>query len=182
MTLALGLALVTTAAQAERVAVPLDVQAKLLAKVARYDKNLKRRADGTVRIVVLERDDDASKRASAQLLRELGAIDEIGELPVEVRVLGYSGPEALAQAVREKKLSIVYVTPGFAQEVPKIAEALSGVDVLSVAAVDNYVDDRIVLGFELIGGKPKLLLHLPQAKSQHVEFSSSVLKLMKVKQ
>jgi hypothetical protein len=38
----------------------------------------------------------------------------------------------------------------------------------------------VVLGFDLVGGKPKLVVHLRRAREQAVELSSQVLKLAKV--
>jgi len=38
----------------------------------------------------------------------------------------------------------------------------------------------IVLGFDLVGGKPKMLVNLGQARKQHVAFMAEVLKLAKV--
>jgi hypothetical protein len=59
-------------------------------------------------------------------------------------------------------------------------EALSGVDVLSVSPVPEYVEQGIVLGFDVVSGKPRLLVNLGQARLQHVALRAEVLKLMKV--
>jgi len=77
-------------------------------------------------------------------------------------------------------VAIVFVTPGFADDVDAIRGALDGVDVLSASAVADYVPKGVVLGFDLVSGKPKLLVNLTQAKKQQVDLSSDVLKLMKV--
>jgi hypothetical protein len=57
---------------------------------------------------------------------------------------------------------------------------LTPVSVLSVGDVPEYVPDGVVLGFDLEAGKPKLLVNLDQARRQNVEFTSDVLRLMKV--
>jgi hypothetical protein len=75
---------------------------------------------------------------------------------------------------------VVYVTPDFDSELDALGRALGGVDVLTVSAVPDYVSRGVVLGFELVSGKPKILLDLPQAKRQNVDFSAAVLRLMKV--
>ena len=51
---------------------------------------------------------------------------------------------------------------------------------LSAGALAKYTERGTVLGFDLVGGKPKLLVHLTRAKRQQVELSSAVLKLMRV--
>jgi hypothetical protein len=52
--------------------------------------------------------------------------------------------------------------------------------VLSLGALARYAEHGTVIAFDLIGGKPKLLVNLVRAKEQRVELSSSVLKLMRV--
>src|SRR5438874_366246 len=51
---------------------------------------------------------------------------------------------------------------------------------LTASAVASQVTLGIVLGFDLVSGKPKLLVHLGQARRQHVDLSAEVLKLMRV--
>jgi hypothetical protein len=67
----------------------------------------------------------------------------------------YVGAAALANAVRAEHASMVFVTPGFA-------------------------DDLGAIRGDQSSGRPKLLVHLTQAKKQHVAFSADVLKLMRV--
>jgi hypothetical protein len=80
--------------------------------------------------------------------------------------------------------SLLLVWPGPTltndKEVEGIRTALDGVNVLTVSAVADYVPRGIVLGFDLVGGHPKMLIHLTQARRQHVAFMSDVLKLMQV--
>jgi hypothetical protein len=57
---------------------------------------------------------------------------------------------------------------------------LDGVSVLSTGAVASFVQHGVVLSFDLVGGKPKLLVHLARAQRQKVDLSAQVLKLVKV--
>lgn len=167
--------------RAEDVAVPLGLQAELLAKVASYDKNFAARAGERAQIVLLVKAGNAdSARAAAHLQTALGAIGAVGGLPHDEHVVTYSGAAALTALVKQRRAAIVYVMPGFASDLGDIRAALDGVDVLSVAAVAEYVPKGIVLGFDLVSGKPKLLCHLTQAKRQNVAFKSEVLKIMRV--
>lgn len=167
---------------AEEAAVPVSLQVELLLKVAAYDKNLPARAGGRVRLVVLVKRDDAdSARSGAQALKALEKTDRLIGLPLESMTVIYSEAAALARQAGEGNVSIVYVMPGFSDaELAGMANALSGVNVLSVGALAKYTQRGTVIGFDLAGGKPKLLVHLGQARKQQVELSSSVLKLMRV--
>ena len=86
----------------------------------------------------------------------------------------------LAGLCRSRKIAIVFFGSGFHDDVEAIRDALSGVDVLSAAGVPEYVPSGIVLGFDVVSGRPKLLVHLGQAKRQNVSLRAEALKLMKV--
>ena len=81
---------------------------------------------------------------------------------------------------RSKRAAVVYVTPGLESEIDAIKSSLTGVDVLSVAAVPENVPRGIVIGFEVVSGKPKISINIAQARQQRVDFKADVLKLMKV--
>jgi hypothetical protein len=167
---------------ADDTAIPVSLQMELLVKVAPYDKNLSPRAGGRVRVLLLTKPDSVeSVRAAVQADGALGQKDSIAGLPHERVTHAYAGALELAKTCKSKRVAIVYVTPGFADgEVRAIARALDGADVLTVSAVASFVPSGIVLGFDLVSGKPKLLVHLRQARRQRVDLSSDVLKLMRV--
>jgi hypothetical protein len=171
-------------AAAEEVAVPVALQAELLVKVAAYDKNLKPRAGDKVKVaIVLKEDEGDSEQIAAQMKKALGGKDRIAGLPTEISTVKFTDAKALAKHLKAKQIAIAYFTSGYStSEIKAIAGALEGANVLSAGAVAKYVPNRMVLGFDLVSGKPRLLVHLPQAKRQNVALSSSVLKLMKVYQ
>jgi hypothetical protein len=160
---------------------PISKQIDLLAKLASYDRNFVARAGDRVRIVILIKPHDSdSLRAAEQMKASFTQVDRIAGLPHEVELMAYPGAAELARHCRERRLSIVMVGPSFQDEVPSMRSALDGVDVLSVASLASYVPAGIVLGFDLEGGRPKVLLHLKQAKRQHVDFQAKVLTLMRI--
>jgi hypothetical protein len=166
---------------AEDASVPLTLQAKLVGKLAAYDRNMKARAGDRVRVGILTKPNNPdSERIGRELQHALGEIRTFGGTPHEEISIAYKNAAGLAQACAAQRLAIVYLTAGFDADLPEIAKNLVGVDVLTVAAVADYVPKGIVIGFDAIGGETKLLIHLSQAKAQHVEFAADVLKLMKV--
>jgi hypothetical protein len=167
---------------ADDVTVPISLQIDLLLKVASYDKNLKERAHGRARVgVVVKLDDADSARSAAQAMKALSEVEELDGLPLDPALVIFANAPGLARYVTENGVSILYVTPGFSEsEIDAMARALDGVSVLSAGALAKYTLRGMVLGFDLAGGKPKLLVHLARARRQQVELSSSVLKLMRV--
>jgi hypothetical protein len=171
----------SASALADAPAVPGELQAALVSKVSRYDRNFRARAGGLVRVAIVLKRGSARSEASAMVMKEaFGSLDDFGGLPHQVSVLPYDSAEMLVKHVRDQRLSVIYVTPTFDSEVGRIRAAMAGLDVLTVGATEEYVREGVVLGFELASGKPKMLLNLAQAKRQNVDFKVDVLKLMKV--
>jgi hypothetical protein len=168
-------------ASARDAEVPLDLQAKLVGKVAAYDRNFEQRTGGRVLVVlVVSRGQARSERAAAQLISAFSGIGSIAGKPHDVLQLPYRNAADLAGECRNRRAGIVYLTPGLDQQIDAISEALSGLDLLSVAAVPSYVPRGVVLGFRLVSAKPKMLIHLEQAKRQNVAFKADFLKLAEV--
>jgi hypothetical protein len=175
------LAVVRTSA-AEDVAVPVNLQADLLAKVIEYDRSFPARAGERAQVlIVMKGGNPDSARVASAMQTALGRRDQIAGLPHDEQIVAYITPTDLAAACRERNIAVIYFGPGFGEnEVVAIRAVLDGVDVLSVASVPQYVEQGIVLGFDLISGRPKLLFNLTQAKKQHVAIRGEALKLMKV--
>jgi hypothetical protein len=180
--LALAALLVTSHAGAEEVSVPVSLQIDLLLKVASYDKNLRRRAGDRVLVAVLVNPKEAdSGRVAAQALAALAEASDVDGLPVMPLGVEYTDSASLSRLADESRVAVLYVTPGFTPaELDGIDRAFDGKSVLSAGALAKYTERGTVLGFDLVGGKPKLLVHLARAKRQNVELSSAVLKLMRV--
>jgi hypothetical protein len=182
-TLACAVALVTPplALADDDVSVPVPLQIELLLKVASYDKNLPQRAPTVVRVLLLTKNGNAQSARTSQAAARALEGKSAGNRPVEVTTLTFTGGPALNAKVKEAKVAIVYVAPGFDNaELDAIAKALAGVSVLSAGAVTRFIDSGVVLGFELVSGKPKLVVHLKRAREQSVDLSSQVLKIVRV--
>jgi YfiR/HmsC-like len=178
---ALCASLLTRRASAEAVQLPYNVQAGLLSKVAGFDRGFASRAGAQAVILLASMPGDAeSNRSAVEMKNALASVPKVGELPHVEELVSFSNAAALAEVARSKRAAIVYFGPGFAKQVPAIREAFSGLNVLTVAAVPEYVPSGIVLGFDLISGRPKILIHIAQARRQQVAFPASVLNLMKV--
>jgi hypothetical protein len=174
--------LVTGVAVADECPVPAGLQAALLVKVAAYDTNLPARAGETVRtLVVFKEGSDESVRVSSQVRAALAGQPAIADRPHVEETVAFAGATALAQLCRARRASVVYLAPGFTdEEVTSVVAALTGVDVLSASGVPRHVRLGVVLGFDLVSGKPSLLVNLAQAHKQRVALSANVLRLVTV--
>ena len=168
-------------AHAQSNAVPSGTQAELVAKLAGFDRNFAARAGSkAVILIVAMPNNSESMRVALEMKAALGRQEKVGDLPHEEYIVTYTSAEALVDTVRARRAAIVYFGPGFEKQVPALSAAFSSVNVLTAGANPDYVRAGIVLGFDLVSGRPKLLVHLVQARKQHVLFPASVLNLMKV--
>lgn len=157
------------------------MQAGLLAKVVEYDRNFPARAGDRVRIALVEAPGDNESRHATALMRSaLGDILTVAGLPHEEVVIDFTDALSLVNRCRAEHFAIVYIGPGLGASIGDIRHALAGVDVLTVAALPEYVQAGIVLGFGIEAGKPKLLFNLPQARTQNVAIRANLLALMEV--
>lgn len=171
------------ASYAQSMPVPTGAQAELLAKLVGFDRNFAARAGGKAVILLVSMSGDSeSTKAALEMKAALSRVATVGNLPHEEQLITFSSAAALAELVRAKRAAIVYFGPGFDKQVPAIRDAFSSLDVLSVGALPGYVPAGMVLGFDLVSGRPKLLIHVAQARKQNVSFPGSVLSLMKVHQ
>jgi hypothetical protein len=166
---------------AQLVSVPIELQAELLSKVASYDRNMAGRAGDRLQVLVLTNGGDTdSVRFGNRMQGALQSIAQIGGLPHDERIAPYTSAADLVSQVRARRIAIIFLGPALVDQVAAIRDALDGVDVLTVASIPEYVAQGVVLGFDVVSGKPKLLVNLARARKQHVELRAEVLKLMKV--
>ena len=179
--LSLAMLLYATVAATEEPSVPVGLQVELLSRVSSYDRNFASRAgDRALVLVVFRQGNLDSVSVSRELTRAFQSAANIGGVPAEVAAVDYATASGLAEEAKRRKVSIVYFAPGFGDEIGKLSAAFTGTDVLTVSAIASDVPKGIVLGFDLASGRPKLLVHLSQAKKQNAAFKAEALRLMKV--
>ena len=121
-----------------------------------------------------------SVRAASLLQAALAREDDIAGLPHETVVMNFTDAAALGAEAKKRSVSVVYVPPGFDAELESICSAMQPLGVMTITAVPDYVRRCVVVGFEAVSGKPKLLIHLGQARRHGIDFKSEILKLAKV--
>jgi hypothetical protein len=179
--LALSICLARDVAYAEDIPVPIDLQATLLSKVVGYDRNLPERAGDRVRTVLVGKPSDPTSMPFVRQMRKaLGAIETFGLLPHVEEIIEFTNAAALLEKCKSERISIVYLGPGLHDDIEPIRDALQPLSILTVSANPEDVPRGIVLGFDLVYGKPKLVVHLAQARKQRIDLMAEVLKLMRV--
>jgi YfiR/HmsC-like len=180
---AIGAALtdVPRVVSAEDLALPAEVEAQLIAKVATYDRTLVSRAgDKVVIAIVKHASDQDSARAASLLQAAFRDVAPISNLMHEEFVVAWKDGAALAQVCTQKKAAIVFFTPGLDRELDAMVKAVEGLHVLTIAGALAYMKKGVVLGFDLVSGRPKLVINFEMSKRQGLELRSELLRLARV--
>ena len=161
--------------------VPARVLAQLLSKVPAYDHGFRERAGKEVEVLILTNPDEPESIRAATLMQSaLLRESSIAGLPQRSQVYPFQSAEALAVEVERRRVSIVYVTAGFSNTLDLICRALEPLGVLTMTTVPDYVERCVVVGFQILAGRPKILVHLKHAQRNGVRFRSELLELAKV--
>lgn len=161
--------------------VPLQLQAQLVARLSTFDRNFQGRAGSLVSILVVHQLGSAeSTFEGAGLAKALSDRREIGGLPVKVEEAEYSDAATIAARCKAAKVAIVYFAVGLEGEMPAVARALAGVDILTAGTSARHAESGAVVGFSLEEARPKIVLNLKQAKAQNVAFKAELLKLARI--
>lgn len=166
---------------AEESSVPAALQSKLLVRAAVYDRNFSKRAGERAAIWVVTTESAESAQFAGQLRQALAEEPVVGGLPHDEVVVPFAGAAALAVKVKAEKPAIVFLAPGVNEpDVKALVSALTGADVLLASANPARVISGVSLGFDLVSGKPRLLVNLKQAQKQGVAFGADLLRLAQV--
>ncbi|MFZ5446776.1 MAG: YfiR/HmsC family protein [Myxococcota bacterium] len=176
----LRLLLAVVLATPEQPAVPIELQVELLDRVLAYERGFVAHASPQAVALVTCLDEPGSLAVARQVVRALEARGTLGGQALKVELVRFVGPEALAQAAKDKGADVVIFAPGLGAQAGAVAAAFDDVATLTVATTSDGVREGFVLGFDLLAGKPRMHLNLTRARRQHADFRASVLQLMTV--
>jgi hypothetical protein len=178
---ALALLTATALAHAEIAAVPVKLQAALTSRLIEYLQDPSVRELGTVRVGILAKSSNTdSVRAAAEFKGELSRFDTIAGLPHSEASLEWTSAANLVEESRRGDLRIIYLAPGLDSELSSIVAALDGKQIVTIAGDPLYVKNGVILGFDLVEARPKMVFNERQATKQNVKFKSQVMKLMRL--
>ena len=122
-------------ALADRREVPPDLQIKLAAKVAAYDRNMPKRVSAKAVVLIVQKDTDAQgQRLARRIQASLEKRSKFAGVPSSVEFHTYQGPKPLAALIRNRKIAMAYFAGNFEHDTVAISAALSGLSVLTVTS------------------------------------------------
>jgi hypothetical protein len=161
--------------------VPVNLQAQLVSRLGSFDRNFQARAGALARVLVMHKGgDEESKFSATSFAKAVTDAKQIGGISVAVEEAEFTDARTLGTRCRAEKISLLYLSDGLEAQMPLIAAALDGADVLSIGASGKHAESGAVVGFDLVEARPKLVLNLRSAKAQNVSFKAELLKLGRI--
>ncbi len=173
-------AVLLTARVAGALDVPARMQARLIAKVAEYDRNLVRREGIRVILLVRKVGDAESASVVDELAAEFGTVDRIAGGPHRHAIVEFVSAADLAEKVKTQNAALVYLSSGLQDQIGGVAKALEGISVLTVGAGPGDAERGMVLGFDMVSGRVQIVVNLARAKAQNAAFRPEFLRLARV--
>jgi hypothetical protein len=167
-------------ARAEEMAVSASKQAEVLLKVLTYDRNLGTKAGAELAIGIVY---DPADRDSAKATDDFGSAlfqyrgKTVKQLPVKYYTIEYTGPAELESVVKQKGISVLYLTPGNARHLTDIVKLSQELDLTTLTGVPDYVRRGAAVGLAAAQDGTKILINLKSTRAEGTEFEASLLRL-----
>jgi len=167
----------------EPMALPAEQQVPLLLKVLTYDRNFERKAGRELAIGIVH---DPSDRDSAKATDEVGSTffkftsRTVKGLPLKYYTIEFTGIADLERFVKEKRISVLYLAPGNAKNLPALVKLAEDLDLTTLTGVPDYVRRGATVGISLNQDKPQILINLASARAGGSDFDASLLRIATV--
>ncbi|MBL8955743.1 MAG: DUF4154 domain-containing protein [Myxococcaceae bacterium] len=151
---------------------PLALQVQLLQKTSAYITSLQPGEGGKVKVLVVYPGEKPS-RASETVANTINQAGQLGRHPAEAKTAPLANLKATLAA---EKPQMLWVSPEADDKgVTAVMEAVGSSNIVTVSAVAAHVRQGVILGFDVLEAKPRILVHLKQARAQSVVFLSGLL-------
>jgi hypothetical protein len=163
----------------QQMTVPVDVQYQLISKSLPYVKNLNVKADGCQLALIYQSKNRMSMEAKSAFETVFTANPlRLGSNPVGIKFIDLSESEVLENDLKD--VSMVFIAPLRAVDIGKIVKLGRMLNLLTVSAVADEVKQGTIMGFDVDGGRPKILVNLKSAEKSGILFSADYLKLVRI--
>lgn len=172
-----------TAAAAEEMEVPVEIQFPLFLKILPFDRNFKKRVGDEIVIgIVYQEKFRKSLNIKTQLENFLGKSKEnkIDDLPFRYVLINLGSLSEFKAILVKEKVDIVYITPLRAVAVDTLVSYSRSLGITSLTGVPAYCELGIAISIGTKGESPIIIINLPCARSEGADFSSRLLKLARV--
>ena len=159
-------------------------EAALILRILSYDRNLSRRASGTVLILVAFLPGNAASESERtrimSALNALGARTTVASMPARAAEHPYRDAAGLLAAMRAQRAAAVYVCSGLAGQVSAISGVAREASSLTMTADGDAVRRGLGVGLVADGSQVRLMVNLPAVEAEGARLDAAVLRLAEV--
>ena len=176
---------VTQTLRAQEVAVPVEVQVPLLAKVLTFDRKLASRPDEQLVLGVLYQ---GKYRTSANVAEEVREAvrrlppDVVGGRRVRSVAIDLDRTPDLGAALAKHQVAVLYVSPLRAADLRHVTSVSRSAGVTTVTGVPTYVETGLAIGIGVKGEHPEIVINLPASRAEGADLNAQLLKLARIVQ
>lgn len=161
--------------------VPIEFQFQLLFKILKFERSLNQEPDKQITLAIcyqnLYRESLNIKEQCEIYLSQNKPV--INKTQVSVIYINLN-KESLERRIKEENVDLLYILPIRAYDLKKITEISDKYDVLTITSNEEYSKSGISIAFSLVGNKPQILINTKTSKREGADFSSQLLKLVKI--
>ena len=159
-----------------------DRQAAILIRAVAYDRGLKARVGPFLDIVVLSDGSSEGAREASEVqeaLRGLGGVLVQGA-PMRAVAVTAADPKTVAAELAARRPDVVWICGNADATLEAVLQAAQNIHFTTVSTRAALVDKGSMLSLELIGGAPRMVVNLTNARAAGVDFPAELLKLARV--
>lgn len=164
--------------------VPSALQVKLILTALTYDRNLTKKADGTLTIGILFFPNTAhSQKQALNFAKALEGFKDkkVRNLNINQVVIEYKNIKHLEHIFDKHDINVLYIATGRGERLKKTLELTRSKKVLSCTPdTINVYEYEVSLGWGIVDNKPKLCLNITSAKAEGADFSAKFLRVVDV--
>jgi hypothetical protein len=166
----------------QEMATPPKLQFKLLSRILTFDRSINTQRGNVLVIGILYQGGVVSSvDAGTEFLDEALHYDS-SATGLSIRCVGIDVGTVrdIAAAIRKESVDLLYVTPLRSIDIGTIGEVSARLKILTFTGVPEYTETGVAVGLDLKGGRPEIIINLPQAKREGADFDSQFLKVARI--
>ena len=172
----------TFISQAQDMAVPVEIQYPLFLKILTFDRNLKTRVGKEIIIgIVYQGKFRSSLKTKDELVDVIkkSSIKNVHDIPIKQVSINIDEND-LESTASKLEIDVLYITPIRAVDIESITKLSRKKKIITLTGVTDYVKAGISVVIDVKDNQPQIVINLPGAKDEGVDFSSQLLRLSKV--
>lgn len=173
-----------SAVEAQEVAVPVDVQVPLMAKILGFDRKLDDSKDDVVLGVLYQ----GRFRMSASVAKEVqDAVKRLAPDAVVGRrmrsvAIDLDETPDLGATLTRHGVTVLYVTPLRAADLGAISVTSRSSGITTMTGVPSYVETGLAIGIGMRGTRPEIVINLVASRAEGADLNAQLLKLARIVQ